>query len=380
MATPSDILWSKYKTYRGPFYLGVRRFKLPPKPTENEMLMAVLTATEGGRADAINMYDRCIISTGYIQFCEAKYLLTSNLLGAIATRDPDLLDPLKPALEASGAVFAKTKRGRWRFSFNDPRGEVDAGTEQKQLFLLNSSGHVGDWDDDSKAHAKLWAASMSNVLNQDEADVVQMDYVASRMKGFATNRARKVLFDGTPSTGWTGALRAIYLSFAGNLPAVASKQLTAALEELEATPKWTKDWCIHIARRLTFGPNIAIYPHRYNAIRPMVERLYGVDLPDMAKELKVWTADMEMEPTEWDDIVDEQPAKEPTFTTVREVQQLLHDMGYDLGPAGVDGWMGRKTRDAVITFQGLNGLSPDGIIGPKTRAKMLAVWRARVCA
>ena len=379
MATPADILWSKYKTYRGPFYLGVRRFKLPPKPTENEMLMAVLTATEGGRADAINMYDRCIISTGYIQFCEAKYFLTSGLFGAIATRDAGLLDPLKPALEASGATFKRTGRGRWRFHFNDPRDEVDAGTEQKQLFLLHSSGHVGDWDDESKAHAKLWAASMSNVLNQDEADAVQMDYVASRMKGFATNKARKVLFDGTPSTGWTGALRAVYLSFAGNLPSVASKQLEAALGELEGTPRWTKDWCIHIMRRLTFGPNIAIYPHRYNAVRPVVERLYGVDLPDMAKELEAWSADMGMEGTDWDEVVDEQPAKEPTFTTTREVQQLLSDMGYDLGPAGVDGWMGRKTKDAIITFQGLNELVPDGLIGPKTRARMLAVWRAKVC-
>jgi hypothetical protein len=379
MASPADILWGKYKTYRGPFYLGVRRFKLPPKPTENEMLMAVLTATEGGRADAINMYDRCIISTGYIQWCEAKYFLTSKLLGALADHNPTLLDPLQPALEASGAVFAKTAHGRWRFRFNDPRGEVDAGAEQKQLFLLNSSGHKGDWDDESKAHAKLWAASMSNVLNQDEADAVQMDYVANRMMGFATNKARKVLFDGTPSTGWTGALRAIYLSFAGNLPAVASKQLTAALGELGTTPKWTKDWCIHITRRLTFGPNIAIYPHRYQAIRPVVERLYGVDLPDMAEELKAWSVDMEMEDPTWDEIVDEEPVKEPTFTTTREVQQLLSDMGYDLGEAGVDGWMGRKTRDAIITFQGLNGLTADGIVGPKTRAKMLVVWRAKVC-
>jgi hypothetical protein len=376
MATINDIGWGKYQSYSGPFFLGVRRFKLPAKPTENEMLLAVMTRTEGGRADAVNGYDRCIISCGYIQFCEATYFLTSNLLGAIADRDPGLLDPLQPALAASGASFKKTPRGRWRFHF-DVRGEVDTGMEQKQLFLLHSSGHQGDWDDDSVAHAKLWAASVSNTLNQDGADAVQMEYVASRMKGFATASARKVLFDGTPSTGWTGATRAIYLSFAGNLPAVASKQLAAALDDMGTkVPKWTKDWCIHITRRLTFGPNIAIYPHRYNAIRPVVEQLYGVDLPDMAEELKVWQKNMEMEPVEPEVIYDEN-LEEPTFTTTREVQQLLSDLGYDLGPAGVDGWMGRKTRDAIITFQSLNGLVADGLIGPRTRAKMVEVWRAR---
>jgi len=143
--------------------------------------------------------------------------------------------------------------------------------------------------------------------------------------------------------------------------------------------KWSKDWCIHITKQLTFGPKIAIYPHRYKAIRPVVEKLYGVDLPDHADELKKWTQSMEMDPVEPEVIYDEAP-KEPTFTTVREIQRLLFDMGYDLGPSGVDGWEGRKTKEAVRTFQGLNGLTTDGIVGPNTRTKMLAVWRAKVCA
>ena len=186
------------------------------------------------------------------------------------------------------------------------------------------------------------------------------------------------MFDGQPSMGWTGAMRAIYLSFAGNLPSVASKQLDLGVKSTDKA-KWSKDWCIHIAKQLTFGPKIAIYPHRYKAIRPVVERLYGVDLPDMAEDLKKWTSGMDMEPTEPEVIYDE-ALKEPTFTTTREIQQLLFDMGYDLGPAGVDGWEGRKTKEAVRTFQGLNGLYADAIVGPATRGKMLEVWRAKVCA
>ena len=378
MATPEDIGWGKYKAYSGPFFKGVGRFKMPAKPTEAHHLMAVLTSTEGGSGSAINGYDRCIVSCGYFQWCEAKYFLTSNLLGAFAERDMSLLDPLQPALTASSAVFQKTPRGRWRFHFLDPRGEADTAEEQKRLFLLNSSGHQGDWDADSKAHAKLWAASLANTLVQDEADAIQVDFSAARIKGFCTNSARKIMFDGQPSMGWTGAMRAIYLSFAGNLPSVASKQLDLGVKSTDKA-KWSKDWCIHIAKQLTFGPKIAIYPHRYKAIRPVVERLYGVDLPDMAEDLKKWTSGMDMEPTEPEVIYDE-ALKEPTFTTTREIQQLLFDMGYDLGPAGVDGWEGRKTKEAVRTFQGLNGLYADAIVGPATRGKMLEVWRAKVCA
>lgn len=374
MTTASDVVWGSYQDHEGPFFRGTRWFQLPAKATEDQRLVAVMTAVEAGKADAINGYDRCIISVGYIQLCESPWFGTSGLLGAIAERDPSLLDPLKPALEASNAEFRKTARGRWRFHFRDPRGEVDTAEEQQQLFLLTSTGHKGTWGEASKAHAKGWVAALANVLDQDVADEVQMDYVAARMKGFATAPARRILFDDTPWTGWAGATRAIYLSFAGNLPAVASQQLEAAVQE-HPGPKWTKDWCIHITRRLTFGPNIAIYPARYDAIRPVVEKLYGVDLPDFADELRTWATDMGVDPntTTWWDVTDD---RVPTLTTVREIQQLLVDLGYDLGPDGADGQMGPRTKAAIVTFQGLNGLTADGVVGPKTRAKMLEVRRS----
>ncbi|WP_026894164.1 M14 family metallopeptidase [Clostridiisalibacter paucivorans] len=49
---------------------------------------------------------------------------------------------------------------------------------------------------------------------------------------------------------------------------------------------------------------------------------------------------------------------------VMEIQSLLKRIGYDPGP--IDGIFGSKTQSAVINFQKDNGLTPDGIIGPKT--------------
>lgn len=53
-------------------------------------------------------------------------------------------------------------------------------------------------------------------------------------------------------------------------------------------------------------------------------------------------------------------------TDVAYVQAILQQLGYDLGPAGVDGDFGPKTEEAVIVFQKKNGLIADGVVGPMT--------------
>lgn len=55
---------------------------------------------------------------------------------------------------------------------------------------------------------------------------------------------------------------------------------------------------------------------------------------------------------------------------VRHVQQLLQLGGHDPGP--IDGIFGRRTDAAVRSFQGANDLVQDGIVGPKTWAKLTA--------
>ena len=53
-----------------------------------------------------------------------------------------------------------------------------------------------------------------------------------------------------------------------------------------------------------------------------------------------------------------------TGSTVRTIQQKLKNWGYYKG--SVDGIFGKKTKEAVKSFQKKNGLSADGIVGKKT--------------
>jgi peptidoglycan hydrolase-like protein with peptidoglycan-binding domain len=53
----------------------------------------------------------------------------------------------------------------------------------------------------------------------------------------------------------------------------------------------------------------------------------------------------------------------------KTVQQKLNDLGQN-PPLVVDGSYGPKSRSAVISFQQTHGLSPDGVVGPKTLAAL----------
>ena len=59
--------------------------------------------------------------------------------------------------------------------------------------------------------------------------------------------------------------------------------------------------------------------------------------------------------------------------SVKALQILLIGYGFSCGECGADGDFGSATRTAVVTFQLKNGLDADGIVGPKTWAKLLGV-------
>lgn len=54
--------------------------------------------------------------------------------------------------------------------------------------------------------------------------------------------------------------------------------------------------------------------------------------------------------------------------TIQYYQQQLYNQGYDPGP--IDGLNGPFTRRAVSDFQRANGLTVDGILGPRTKAAL----------
>lgn len=366
MTTINEIGWGKYSQWEGPLYWGRCKVTLPFNPTDEEKVLQVVSSTEGSRYDAVNMYDRMCVSVGAIQWAELSQFSVSDMLGKVYDRDPALLDPLAPAM-AEGVEFKKNAKGKYRFFTGGV--EVVTSEQQQKLFLLNSNGQQGTWDDASKAYAKTWAAGMSSVFQHPAAQKAQAEFTTARLRSyFIVKDAQAVLWgadEQLPSTGWVGAIRAAFTSFAANLPAVAAEQLKKA--PLAGLTKWSPEWGIALLKQLTFGPGITIYPHRYEKIRPVIEALYGVDLPDFAADLEAWQLQHGIDPA----------ATAPTFTTVLEIQSELLAQGYDLGPAGADGRMGVKTTNAIRTFQQLHGLGPDGVVGPKTRAALAAEWAKR---
>ncbi|MDO4290282.1 MAG: peptidoglycan-binding domain-containing protein [Eggerthellaceae bacterium] len=64
------------------------------------------------------------------------------------------------------------------------------------------------------------------------------------------------------------------------------------------------------------------------------------------------------------------PCKGWTGDEVRKLQSALISKGYSCGSCGVDGSFGSDTQKAVLKFQADNGLETDGIVGPKTQAKL----------
>ena len=65
------------------------------------------------------------------------------------------------------------------------------------------------------------------------------------------------------------------------------------------------------------------------------------------------------------------PRKGDEGDDVAEIQEMLAELGHDLGKTGakkngVDGDFGTKTDEAVRDFQKKHGLTADGIVGPKT--------------
>ncbi len=63
-------------------------------------------------------------------------------------------------------------------------------------------------------------------------------------------------------------------------------------------------------------------------------------------------------------------------SAVSQLQQDLAGLGFYTN--SIDGWFGPKTYNAVVNFQNSQGLKPDGIVGPKTKAALTAALGGNV--
>lgn len=357
MVSVNEIGWASYKQFEGPFYRGSAPFRLPRAPTDAELMLSVITATEGGHFDSYNGYDACDCTLGLIQWCDHGQYSVCDMLGDTAAVELALLDPLFQFLDAAPfgvrVAFRQNRRGRWRYFFGDTRGEVDRSSEQDQLYHLHSSGRRGTWDDESRQYAREFAAALASVYEQPKAQRAQVQFTLQRLRGFVLRSVRG-LFDSAPDTGLGRAFQASFLSFAANNPTWAAKYLQRAALSTRAEA-YSERWLIEVLRELTFGPGVVIYPHRYNCIRPVLERHYGVDLPDMAAELEAFEQD------------------HGAAVSAKGLQKILLDGGYDLGPAGADGNWGHKTRAAMGEFQQQHGLPVTGCPDGPSRDMLFAL-------
>lgn len=357
-----DLSWGSYGDTEGWYTYGpAAPPPVDPSGSNEEAYLRIVCQTEsprGGCPGAINAFDSCKISVGYLQLCQT-YFLTTDLLGYLVSRDVEFTPSLKKAFEVSGCDFRKDTRGRWRlFRGNDA---VDTPDENNEVFFGGVSGKRGSWDEASKERAKIWVLGLQEYLIQPAAIDLQVAYLRPRLTSFVTKKAYARLWgEGTPekeAKGWPMAVRSAFLSFSANNPTLAERNLSKVGRE----DIFSQDGAIEVIKSLTFSEgNPVIYPKRYEDIRPSIEVYAKVDLPDTRKDLEAWGLNLTG-----------QKDAAPSMVSVQEIQQKLLHLGYDLGPKGADGVWGQKTRAAVITFQRLAKLHPDGIVGPKTRKALI---------
>lgn len=348
-----------YQQYWGPWTRGVYRFVIGDNPDFRRKMLGVLTATEGGRYGAVNMYDRCILTVGLIQWCEAANIFgVTKMLKKCLEADAKLLTSYMAELPGD-LLF--TEAG---FIF---KGKVvKTKADQRAAFLGGSSGLRGQWSDEQKKHAWRVCAVMSAIWSEEKFRAIQEEYTSKRLLGFVMPKTKKILFkDGYPTEGAEGALRCLVMSYAGNLPANADKHFrvvhgTVPYQEGDAMQR-----LILVAEEMAFGSGIGIWPHRYDAIRPVLEKQFGIDLPDFAKQLR--------------DFEKKHPWFEH-FPDDRAIQEALIFLGSDLGPSGADGRFGPKSRAALKAFEIQSEEyedDPDGIPDVKSMDALWIAWQAQ---
>lgn len=296
----NEVGWGSYGQYEGPLTFGKRKVKkieditFGNKPDELDKYVYVVCQTEGAAFDAVNFYDRCICTVGLIQFCDVHpNYFVANMLGDVAKECglDFVVNTLKPALDLVNAGFGKNTTGKYRFHIydNGSKIEVNSAFLQNKLYFGGSTGLKGQWAAEQKKIAKIWVSCLTAIWDNEKARKVQIKYTKDKIMTFAFGDGKKALWSSEPTSDTGKALRAVYISYAANLPAVASR-IVASTAVNSKFAKWSDEWCKEIAYALVFTSNVNIWPERYNKIMPAVKEQFGGNLPLTKEELFNWKA------------------------------------------------------------------------------------------
>lgn len=349
----SQVGWGKYKEYEGPMFFGVVKPKITPDSPPAWIRTKVISASEGN-LDAGQCYDMCRGTFGFQQWCGLFPMLV-KMIRSVNQQAPGTLSSLFDFLGSINTKISDTS------DYFIHKGVICRGdTGLRDLFLAGGNGLRGQWQEIHRERAIGWILAYANCDWSDpRASKAQIDYAASTLMSYVNPGARW-LFNEQQTEKLSDeqkkvaeAMRAIFLSCAANNPTRAETYLRLG-EAKTQNPRWSMGWLVDLLRAEIWDPGVDILPHRYNTIRPVVEKAYKIDLPDFAEEFR--TA--------------EQSGNAPMSTI--EAQKKLLALGFDLGPKGADGIWGNKTALALREFQRSKGLVVDGILGPQTRKALQA--------
>jgi len=324
-----DVGWGSWGGYEGPRYIGNKHFVMPQNPTFDDKVMSVVSASEG-LASSINMYDRAILSVGFIQWIELGQYSVSNMIGHVAEKCgiEFVEQKLHPALLMSKATFKKTDQGRWRFHIPDPNGnEVVVNTEILSRYMFaRSSAKVGTWTETNKLWAKCWAAAIAELFEDDAAVAAQVEWTVPQLKAnFVLRQGKAIVFEtGSSYEGYAGVVKALLIAYGVNLPAIAEKVITAAAARTKF-PKWSKQWCLDLVHDLALTSGVSLWPGRYNYKRPALEAAFGVQLPKTSNELalRAWV-NQPIEMLVHAPTIAEAPIEKPNVPTVfTDIQDVV---------------------------------------------------------
>lgn len=370
------ILWGTYDGYEGPYVVGTDPYKADKQSTSVQKILQVICATEGGGFGDINMYDRCKLSAGLIQFCEAGMFGVSNLLSYLFSQTSVNQETLlakqrfNAYLRSRGYSFVyNSALGIRRFTdlSNSPPTLVLTSESMDHLFFGGSSGSFGRWTEEQKLVARKFAEELSILLCTPEFKVLQTDYTSGKLYGYISKVVRDlIVFDLATRDPVRQAFYAAYVSFAANNSVWAEQSVIFAYEnsrpEQEDEAADPIVWYNYVIACMIYLNGVGIYPARWDSIRETISGLYDVDfLP--ASQMKALLQSMGILP---DSTID-------TLLSIERVQTHLISFGFDLGPKGADGKWGPKSSQAMRVYQSQNNLTVTGTVSQETAAHIHAV-------